>query len=368
MKTPNLVRFALILFCISLIILGLILAKNILIPLAVSVFFAYLLFPIVAKIEKWGAHRGLATILVILVAIGIIGSLILLVSVRISNLDIDLVQVKEQVDHKVESLITIVEQRLKLNSHTLDESFNRISENFFNSWETKLGSVFSTTTTTLFQVFILPVYTFFLLFYRTKTAHFIIRLVKRKDRAKVIAIMREVSHITTRYMGGLLMVVLILAILNSIGLVIIGIPHAILFGVGAAILNLIPYVGTFIGGLIPIMFVFFTEQEPFQTMMQIFLMFWIVQFLENNLITPGIVGNNIKINPFAIIFSLLLGNLIWGVAGMLIVVPLLAILKVIMRNVDELKPFAYLISDRGVENHKVRFKKIRKLFQKKGKS
>ncbi|WP_163708185.1 AI-2E family transporter [Mangrovibacterium lignilyticum] len=368
MKNPNLTRFALILFCISVIITGLVVAKNIFIPLAISVFFSYLIYPIVVRVEKWGVHRGLSIFLVIILALAILGGAILLVSVRVSNLNLDLVQAKAQVDGKVDSLIMILERRLGINSQTLDEYFNRISENIFTSWENKLGTVFSATTTTLFQLFILPVYTFFMLFYRTKTAHFIIRLVGRKDRKKVIRIMREVSKITTSYMGGLLIVVLILAILNSVGLVIIGIPHAILFGIGAALLNLIPYIGTFIGGLLPILYVFFTQQDPFQTMLQIFILFWFVQFLENNLLTPGIVGSNIKINPFAIIFSLLLGNLIWGIAGMLIVVPFLAIMKVIMRNVDELKPFAYLISDRGVENHKIRFQKLRQLFKRKGKS
>lgn len=365
MKNPSLTQVALILFCSSVVILGLILAKNILIPLAVSVFFAYLIYPVVNKIEHWGVHRGLAIFLIILLALGLIGAVILLVSIRISNLDFDFSQMKAQVDTKIDSLIAILEQRLRLNSHTLDDYFSRISENVFKSWETKLGTFFSATTTTIFQVLILPVYTFFLLFYRTKTAHFIIRLVGRKDREKAVKIMREVSHVTTRYMGGLLIVILILAILNSIGLVIIGVPHALLFGIGAAVLNLIPYIGTFVGGLLPILYVFFTVQEPFQMMVQIFLLFWIVQLLENNLITPGIVGNNIKINPFAIIFSLLLGNLIWGVAGMLIVVPLLAILKIIMRNVDQLQPFAYLISDRGVENHKIRFGKWREWLKRK---
>jgi len=365
MKNPILVRFALILICAALILSALVLAKNVLVPLAISVFFAYLIYPIVARIERWGLQRGLATFLVILLAVAFIGSLILLVYIRISNLDIDLVEVKGKVDRKVESLIFILEQRFKLNSQTLEESFNRISENFFISWENKLGKLFSATTTTLFQVFILPVYTFFLLYYRTKTAHFIIRLVKRKERGKAVAIMREVSQITTRYMGGLLVVVLILAVLNSVGLAIIGIPHAILFGIGAAMLNLIPYIGTFIGGLMPILYVFFTQNDPFETMAKVLLMFWIVQILENNLLTPGIVGSNIKINPLAIIFSLLVGNLIWGIAGMLIVVPLLAILKVVMHNVDELKPFAYLISDRGGDRNKIGLEKLKKLFKRK---
>ena len=355
MNNANLLRFALALFSLSLLILGLILAKTILIPLAVSFFFAYLIYPIVSRVERWGVPRGISILLVIAIALMIIASVVLIISIRISDLDIDLVQLKEQVDSKLNSMIFMLEDSLGLNSHTIDAYMNKGSENFFKSWESKVGTFFSATTTTLFQLFVLPVYTFFLLFYRTKTAHFIIRLVGRKNRDKAVLIMREVSKITTRYMAGLLIVIVILAILNSVGLLIIGVPHALLFGIGAAVLNLVPYIGAFIGGLAPILYVLFTDPHPFHTMLQILILFSAVQFLENNLITPGIVGNNIKINPFAIIFSLLLANLIWGIAGMLIVVPFLAIMKIVMRNVDELRPFAYLISDRGVERHRLKF-------------
>lgn len=364
MKSKGPVRFSLLLLSLAIIILGLVLAKNILIPLAISFFFAYLLFPIVDRIEKWGLNRGLAIFSVITLAIALVGAIILVISIRVSNLNIDLMAMKDQVDTKVFSLIKVLEERLGLNAHSLDATFDRVSESLFSSWESKLGSVFSATTTTIFQVFVLPVYTFFLLYYRTKTAHFIIRLVKRKDREVAVNIMREISKITTRYMGGLIIVIAILAVLNSVGLLIIGVPHAVLFGTGAAVLNLIPYIGTFIGGAVPVLYVFFTQPDPFQTMFQILLMFWIVQFLENNLLTPGIVGNNIKINPFAIIFSLLLANLIWGVAGMIVVVPFLAIMKTIMRNVDGLRPFAYLISDRGVESHEMKFTWLKRLFKK----
>ncbi|WP_372776683.1 AI-2E family transporter [Mangrovibacterium sp.] len=367
MKNPNpsLIRFALVLFCISVTVLGLVLAKDVLIPLVISVFLAYLIYPMVARVENWGVHRGVSIVLVILVSLLFLSSIVLLISIHISTIELNLSQAQAQVNAKTDSLILILESKLGMNSHSLDAYVERISNGVFASWESQIGSLFSATTTTVFQLFILPVYTFFLLFYRTKTAHFILRFVERKDRFIVVNIMREVSLITTRYMGGLLIVVVILAILNTVGLAIIGVPHAMLFGIAAAILNLIPYIGTFVGGIIPILFVFFSQSDPFHMMVQILVLFTIVQFLENNLITPGIVGNNIKINPFAIVFSLLMANLIWGVAGMFIVLPFLAIAKVIMRNVDSLKPFAYLISDKGVERHKVGIKRLRKWVKRK---
>lgn len=358
MKNELFIRTALNLFMISLFILFLILARNVLVPFALSIFFAYLLYPLVWAIERRGVHRGLAIVMVILAAILIIGSAGLFLSAKLSNMTIDFSELKDQLDTKIGHLQSVLETKIGVNPDTMDRYFNKASDSFFSSWESQVGSLFSATTTTLFQIGLLPVYTFFLLFYRTKTAYFTFRLAGRKNKRRTLRILRQVATITTKYMSGLLIVVLILAILNTTGLFIIGVRHALLFGILAALLNLIPYIGTFIGGLIPIIYVLLTSSSPFQVVLQIFILFSIVQFLENNLITPNVVGNNIKINPLAIILSLLLGNMIWGIPGMLIVIPCLAILKIVMQNIPKLHPFAYLISDRGVTSHEMPLKKI----------
>lgn len=346
------------LFILAVVITLLILAKDVLIPLAVSIFFAYLLYPLSWAIERRGVHRILAILLVILLALLVLGSAALFVSLEVSNARIDLTELQQQVDRKADVVQRILEARLGVDTSTMDRYLSKASESFFNSWQSAIGSLFTATTTTIFQLGLLPVYTFFLLFYRTKTAHFIFKLTGRENKRKTLHILREVSQMTTRYMGGLLIVVLILAILNAAGLLLIGVPHALVFGVLAALLNLIPYIGTFLGGLIPILYVLFTMSDPFQMMLKIFILFAIVQFLENNLITPNIVGTNIQINPLAIIISLLVANLIWGIAGMLIAVPCLAIAKIVMRNVEALEPWAYLISDRGVAPYEISFKRI----------
>jgi predicted PurR-regulated permease PerM len=361
MNNHKLFKIAAAIFIISIFFLLIILAKDVLIPFAVSFFFAYLLYPLVWKLERRGLHRGLAIIVVMLAALLILGSAALFLSIRLSNVDIDLGELKEQVDTKSDSLLNIWEKKLGLEGNSINGYLEKSSEALFSSGQSTIGGIFSTTTTTLFQLFIMPVFIFFLLFYRTKTAHFILMLTGRRNKRKALQILREISTVTTKYMAGLLVVIFILAVLNTVGLIIIGVPNALFFGVLAALLNLIPYIGTFIGGLLPILYVLFTDPDPLQTMFQVFILFSVVQFLENNILTPNIVGNNIKINPLAIILGLLLANMVWGVAGMLIVVPCLAIMKIVMRNIDELKPFEFLISDKGVEKYEVDFTWFRKL-------
>jgi predicted PurR-regulated permease PerM len=230
-------------------------------------------------------------------------------------------------------------------------------DNIFSSLFTgEQTNIFSTTANTIFQILILPVFTFFLLFYRTKIAYFVFRLVGRKRKKKAVRILRDVSTVTTKYLGGLILVVIILAVLNSTGLIIIGIPHAIVLGVASAILNLIPYFGTLLGALVPIFYVLIAMDDPFSTALKVVFLFIIVQFLENNIITPNIVGGNVRLNALTVIIGLLFGNLIWGVAGMLVVIPIIAILKIIMSNIEILKPFAYLLSSKGLEKHRINYR------------
>lgn len=352
-NNPLLVRMALILFILSISFFVIIAAKDVLMPFALSFFFAYLLYPLVWRIERKGVHRALAILLVMLVAFAFFGTITLILSSKISNMEINFSELRNQFSLRIDAMLEDLEGMTGIQSDTISKYLNKLSETLFESGQAGAGKFFTATTTTIFQILLLPVYTFLLLFYRTKTAYFILMLAGRQNRLKVLYILREISTVTTKYMGGLLIVVLILAILNTVGLYIIGIPHALFFGTFAAILNLIPYIGTFIGGSVPILFILFTYPDPFHVMFQVFVLFISVQFIENNLLTPNIVGNNIKINALAIILGLLMANLIWGMAGMLIVVPILAILKIIMQHFDELKPFAFLISDKGVSSHQV---------------
>ncbi len=360
----RLINTALTLFIAALLLTGIILAKNVLIPFVVSIFLMYLLYPVAWQLEKRGFNRALAILTVIIIFVIIIGGIGIFATIHFSNKTIDITELQDMVSSKLDTVKDFLDSRLGIDVSSTDKYLKQASDKIFTSWESAIASLFSATTTIIFQLAILPVFTFFLLYYRTKAAYFILRLTNRKYRFRALLIMSEISSIAVRYVAGVFTVVFILAILNSIGLTIIGIPHAILLGVLAAILNLIPYIGTFLGGLIPVLFVMFTYDNPIKTVFQIVIMFIIVQFIENNLLTPNIVGNNVKINPLAIILSLLIANIIWGVAGMLIVVPCLAIAKVIMRNIDELKPFAYLISDRGMEKYKIKFNFLKKIINK----
>jgi predicted PurR-regulated permease PerM len=352
MNKDNLIKTACVIFIIAAFIYFLIVAQNILIPLAFGALFAYLLYPFAWRLERTGIHRSFSILIVILLALVIVGTVSFFFAVQISNIQIDLNEIKSKLVEETGSPEEKIEEKFGVNMRTMDYYIDSMFNSLITGENGEM-SIFSTTTTTIFQIGILPVFIFFLLFYRTKTAYFIFRLAGQRRKKKVVKILRDITLVTTRYLGGLLGVVAILAVLNSAGLIIIGVPHAIVLGVAAAILNLIPYFGTLIGALIPIFYVLIAMEDPFSTALKVIFMFIIVQFLENNIITPNVVGGNVRLNALTVIIGLLAGNMIWGLPGMIVIIPFIAVLKIIMKNIRPLEPYAYLLSSRGLGKHKI---------------
>jgi predicted PurR-regulated permease PerM len=160
-------------------------------------------------------------------------------------------------------------------------------------------------------------------------------------------------------MLGVTTVVLILCIFNSVGLLIIGIKYPVLLGVISALFSFIPYFGNFIGGLVPLLFSLLTEDSLGRTF-RILIFVYIIHFFENNILSPNIVGNNIRLNPFVIILGLIIGAMIWGIPGMLVTIPLLAILKIILKRIPDMQPYSYLLGTRGTKRHALTGQNLRR--------
>lgn len=164
--------------------------------------------------------------------------------------------------------------------------------------------------------------------------------------------------------SGVFVVVLILCVINSLGLWIIGLKHAVALGIIAAVFNFIPYFGTILGGMVPFLFAFLFEGNP-ALAFKVVILFIIIQFFENNVLTPNIVGGNVKISPFFVITGLVAASMVWGIPGMLLVVTLLATMRIIFSYSDALRPYAFLLSNEGTGKHSITLSKIKALWTKK---
>jgi len=353
------IRMALFLSITFLVVYGMIAARNFLFPLAFGALFSYLLYPVVNFLEKRRFPRILSILIAIFLALVIIAGLFLLLYRQMANMFENFEAMREQVISNIELLQRNLAAFLGVKNNGVEVFLKDQFDLFFGSANGGIRKAFTATTGTLFRIIILPIYVFLLLYYRTKFAYFILKITPDHAKQTTINILREISSVSGKYMGGVSVVVLILCILNSSGLAIIGVEYAILLGIISAFFNFIPYFGTLMGGAIPLSFVLMTTDQPLYYGFRVFILFLLVQFTENYILTPNIVGGNVKINPLIIIVGLVVGGVIWGIPGLLVIVPFLAILKIIFSHIPPLQPYAYLLGLKGTQRYALTFSKVK---------
>ena len=362
-KYPLLIRLTVSLFFAILLVYALIEVRNFLYPLTLAVLIAYLLYPLVKFLENRKIPRIPAILFSIISAIVIISGAIYLLSTQVGVFVDDFPALKEQTLKNIETLNTFISKNTGMELN-IDQEFikERLSE-LFQTGSDFLQTAFSATTGTIAKIALLPVYAFFLLYYRNKFAMFVFKLIPEEKHAKINKILQDVSHVTKRYMGGIFIVVLILCFLNSLGLLIVGVKYALLLGIVSALFNFIPYFGTLIGGAVPLLFVLLMSDTP-EKGFSVVILFLIIQFTENNILTPNIVGGYVRLNPFMIILSIIIGGMVWGLPGMFISVPFLGMFKILCEQVAILRPYAFLLGTEGTEKHAVDFQKVKSFFSK----
>jgi predicted PurR-regulated permease PerM len=359
---PLLLRMTVVLLFWLLFLYTLIVARNFLYPMALGILFALLLLPVAGRLEKWGLPRIIANLLSLVLGIGVIYGVMLFIYRQLRKLVGELPNIKEQAVSNIRGLMENVGGRIgmSVDKGTEEEWFGRLEELVKVTGETVSGVV-NATGNTMLAVGLMPVYIFMFLYYRDKFARFVLMLVPEKSQALGRTILTKVAGVATRYMTGMFAVVLILSVLNSVGFLIIGLQYAVLFGVIAALCNVIPYFGTILGYSIPFAFAFLTG-NGFELAFAVLIQFFIVQFSENNIITPNILGGMLRVNPFFIIMGVLGGGMLWGLPGMFVVVPVLAMMKVTCDHIPELKPWGFLLGDKGTEKHSLTARKVRRMF------
>lgn len=190
----------------------------------------------------------------------------------------------------------------------------------------------------------IPIYMFLFLLYQNHLITFLSKLVGEGDQQSLKKILYEIKTTVQSYLFGVLIQITIIAALTTIGLTIVGVPHALLLGVITGILGLIPYLGNILACLITI-FATLTGSPDLSLILWILVVTTVVQLIDNNITVPLIVSSKVEINAFASIIGIFIGGMLAGIAGMFLAIPIIAILKVIFDNVPSLKPWGYLIGD-----------------------
>ena len=343
----------------------LLLAKAVLIPIAFAFLIAFILFPVAKKFEFWGANEIVSAIFSIIGLFLIVGAAIYLFSNQIIQLSENLTDFKVKILNVFADATFFINKNIKFlpqleKGDLLDNIKNWLNE----SAGVLLRQTFSSTANIIFGLLTSIIYTFLILIYRKGLVRALVSFYPQEHREKAFKMFKSVQEVGQQYLFGMLVIVLILGLVNSVGLWIIGIDNPFLFGFLAAVLAIIPYAGTFLGSAIPVLYALITYDLIWMPI-TIAIFFWLVQLIESNYLTPKIVGGNLKINAFTSILSIIIGASIWGIAGMILFLPFAAMLKTVCVQYIELKPFALLIGEQNFNTKDVNDEFTSKLFKKK---
>jgi len=342
---------------VSLIAIGylVILGKEILSPLIFSCLFSILLLPLASFMERrFGFRRGLASILAILLLVTFISSIIYFVGMQISDLADDWPQFKIQLNSSLASIQHWIAFKFHINSYKQLTFLKSAASKALDSGTTVLGTtIISLSSFILFLIFTF-IYTLFLLTFRRLIMNFLISVFLEENSIVVHDIVEKVQQILRKYIIGLFIEMCIVSVVVFIAFWAFGIKYAALLAIITGLLNIIPYIGIFSAMLISFLITFATAAATGKLFLVVVTLV-ITHLVDSNILLPGIVGSKVKINPLITVLGVVLGEMIWGISGMFLSIPVIAVLKIIFDRVESLKPWGVLL---GEEEKTARLKTI----------
>ena len=342
-KLPVYSKLAQILLGIIAFFYILYIGQDIIVPITFSTIIAILLNPIVNYLTSKKLNRVIAIFIALFTAIILIVVLSFIIASRLSAFTDSFPQLKLHFISTFNNFLIWVSDTLHISVEKTDEWIANMKTEGFNSSTSVITQTIGTLSGILVVIFLLPVYIFMILFYKSHLLEFISQLFEREKHKVVAEVLVETRSLIQSYLIGLSLEAFIVASLNSIGLLILGVQSAILIGIIGALLNIIPYIGGLVAIAIPMLMAFAT-QSPIVAFW-VLIAYLIVQFIDNNFIVPRIVASRVKINGLISIVVVLFGGALWGIPGMFLSIPLTAIAKVVFDRIEPLKPFGFLLGD-----------------------
>ena len=327
-----------------------ILGKEILSPLLFGLLFSLLLLPLANFFErKLKLRRNAASALSVFLMILSIGAIIMLVGSQISNLSHDLPLLKQQLVASLHNLQEWISTKFHVNMEKQMAYINSATSKIETVAPTMIGAtVLSVSSILLFLVFAM-FDTFFLLFYRRLLLKFLVDVFREKNAGAVYDIVARVQLIIRKYIVGIFLEMSTVAIVCCTVFLILGIKYAILLGLITALFNIIPYIGIFTALVLNIMITFATTGAAAKVLLVVITVVS-MHLVDSNILLPLIVGSKVRINAFITLLGVVAGEMIWGIPGMFLSIPVIAIAKIIFDRIESLQPWGNLLGDEKISD------------------
>ncbi|MBN7811040.1 AI-2E family transporter [Algoriphagus sp. H41] len=393
MKSNSIVlRFALLVLGVFFLVNGMVLAEVFLVPLVFGVMLTLVCIPLARKFEKKGVSRGLASFASVVLCILVYVAFFAVIAIQVGSVSERWPEIEEKLSPRLNEAVEMIEGKTGLNvreqmpqwldspsgnaseedqaqaeqeNETSDEealselqaegkfengqsqSPKTGSQAISDGVKKQLGQVAVNLFGFLGNSFLTFVYLFFLLNYRNKVKLSILRFFSGEKRKRVKEVLEESVQLALNFLGGRFLLIFFLAVIYTAGMLIAGVENAILISVIAAILSLIPYLGVIIGYVLAIVMALVGGAETW-SLIVVSVTYGAAQFIESYILEPFVVGDKVNLNPLSTIIVVVLGSAVWGVAGMILSIPLAGICKIVFDSVDKLEPLGYMLGEEDV--------------------
>ena len=336
---------------VTIFLLGLIalfailyIGKSIIVPFVFAIIFAIVLQPLVNFLEKLKINRILSILLTMLLTFLVIAALGTILFSQAARFGESWPQLVEKFTSLLNQNIADAADYFNKDPQTIHDWITKTKGELINVSTAEIGQTIVILGNGLVILLLVPFYIFMILFYQPLLIEFIRMVSGQNYLTHVKEIVSQIKKVIQHYLVGLVIEAVLMAAMNTAALLIIGIEYAFILGILAALLNVIPYIGGIIAVALPMMVALVTKSSGWYAL-YVLAAYYFIQMVDNHYIVPYIVASKIKINALFSVIVVLIGNALWGIPGMFLSMPLLAIIKLICDHLEPLKPWGYLLGD-----------------------
>lgn len=328
-----------------LLVFSMYVLKPLVVPLLYSIMLCILVFPLVKFLElKLRFNKAFSALTAIIAMIIGVSILIFLIGFQLSDLVSKSGEYANNLEHIYNNFVQEIETNLNFKVSDLTKNSSDIGKTLNDNFSNIMRFI-GASGSILGDLVLIPIYMFFFLYYRKFFQIFLLKVFSNNHKdSNVKLVIKKLYTVQKSYLSGLFTVMGIVGLLNSVGLLLLGIENAFFFGFFAALLLLIPYIGIIIGSLIPAVIALVTKDSAWYAI-GVIALFSFIQFLEGNFITPKITGSKVSINALVAIFSIIAFSMLWGTSGMILALPIVASLKILFDIIPGLEPYGYILGE-----------------------
>jgi predicted PurR-regulated permease PerM len=359
-NAPFYQKLGLTLLSLTIIIMGLSYGKNIILPVLFAILLANILLPVTNYLKRKNFNKSISIFIPLFLFVLAGAGIVYFLSSQIIHFINDVPALQDRIDEVSRTFQQWFKETTNMKIWRQDQIIEDTVGDLKEKAPGFVGATVVSITGILTYAFLVPLYTFLILYYRSIIKSFLISVFKNGNEANVRSILTESTKVAQQYLTGLFIETTLVFALNATGFLILGIKYAIFLALLAALLNLIPYVGILVANIL-CMAITLVSSTEISNVLWVGIILAVVQFLDNNVGMPLIVGNKVRLNVLGIIIGVFVGGALCGIPGMFLAIPGLAVLKVVFDKVPGLEPWGMLLGDSNTDDPLLKHKVIKRL-------